>query len=445
MPRKKNRNRGGRKTPNLLGPSRAESPKRALDMEKASFWQRRLKAADKAKEEFSASGQEVDNYFRSRHAALFTSPSVRDYFMKFDGAAAVSVPKSAQVRNALGPHLYVLNPKRNVNPKTNDMVMLAMGRALAAYTNRTPRESRLARECRRSIDDALLRGRGFMYTGWDDTLEVITSWYVSSTDVFIDPDVSSMDEAEWIAVRRVVPLFRAEREVKDKWRKRGLKANYRSETTDGSASSGDIGSNKNEGQAPLTNDLVELFDVYSKMGPGMRGQDFPEKPGRRNPDDYVKLTVCMDHPVPLYEDEWEIPLYLDRDWPLVPLDFIETLDELWPESVMSQVMPLQKAMDLLTSLELNSCKMRAKVVVLGDSSLDAKIQQRIKNGTPSEYLAVDMKQGENLRDKFMTLDFGRNPTEVAQARDFLERQFEATTGLTALVTGGGDPGSSKDR
>lgn len=452
MPRNKNRNRrrnrkrsSERETPQLLGPTQSATPRRSLDVLKARYWQRRLKAADKAKEEFTENGREVDDYVRSRHASLFSSPSVRDYFMQFDGAAAVSVPKSAQVRNNLGPHLYLENPKRNVNPKTSDLVMLAMARALEAYINRTPREARLKRECRRTIDDSLLRGRGFMKTGWDQTLEVITSWYVSSGDVFIDPDVTTFEDAEWIAIRRVVPLFRAEREVKEKWRKRNLKANYRSETSDskGETSSGDLDmEGTDENDAPLTNDLVELFDVYSKMGPGIRGHDFPEKPGRRDDVDFVKLTVCMDHDVPLFEGDWEIPLYLDRDWPLVAIDFVETLDVLWPESVMSQVMPLQKAMDLLTSLELNSCKMRAKVVVVGDSSLDVKVQQRIKNGTPSEYLAIDLKQGERLQDKFMTLDFGRNPTEVAQARDFLERQFEATTGLTELVTGGQSPGAA---
>lgn len=424
------------------GPPSAENEakrarKTALSVAKATFWKGRIRAAKAEKAAFSDAARDVDAYFKSKHEALFGSEAATENFMEFSGAAAVSVPKAAQIRGAMGPHLYPLNPKRTVSPKSADGVMLGLSRALAAYINRTPRESKLARQCRKVIDDSLLRGRGFMRTGYDPMLGIVTSWYESSKNVLIDPDVTDWVDAEWIAIRKVMPLWRAKREIKDKWRKKNLRGNFRS------IEAGEEDDGDQAKSASLTNDLLECYEVYSKMGAGQLGLDFPDS-YKEEDNDYVKITVSLTHDVPLGETDWETPFYLDRDWPLEPIDFVETLDELWPESVMSQVLPLQKTMDLLTSLRLNSCKMRGKFVMLGAMDLPAKAQQQIRNGTPAEYVTVKLKPGERLSDKFMHLPLGSAPTEISEERAFLERQFEATTGLTSAITGASE-GQAKDR
>jgi len=439
MPR---RGKGKKRGQDVLASAERAARRRSIDTEKANYWQDRLRAGILAKTEFTSTAREVDNYFKSKHASLFDSSSVRDYFMEFDGSAAVSVPIAAKIRSALGPHLYPLNPKRNVNPKGEDKVFLGLSRVLSAYINRTPREGKLAREFRKDIDDSLLRGRGFMRTGYDTMQGIVTSWYVSSKNVLIDPDVDSWEDAEWIAIRQVLPLWRAKRQIKDKWRKKNLKGNYRSLISGGEDGDASKDTDRTKGAA-LTNDLLEFYEIYSKMGAGQLGHDFPDN-YKEGDNDFVKITVSLTHEVPLGESEWEAPLYLDKDWLLEPIDFVETLDELWPESTMGQILPLQKGIDLLTSLALNSCKMRGKFVMLGDADLPASAQKQIKYGTPSEYIPIKMKVGDDIRKKFMALPMGAAPAEIAEERAFLERQIEATTGLTSAVTGAPE-GQAKDR
>ncbi len=409
--------------------------RRELDKKKAAIWKEKIRAAIKAKAAFSKQAKEVDSYFKARHAELFDSPNLSDHFMTFEGASAVSVPKSAQMRNNLGPHLYPQTPTRNVNPKTTDTVMLGLARVLEAYINATPREAKLARETRRAIDDSLLRGRGFLRTGFDPTQEIVTSWYVSSRDVLIDPDATCWQDAYWIALRKVTPLWQAKREIKDGWRKKDLTANYRSVEVTSSGQDSYEENDRDSEEVAITNDMVEAWEIYSKMGGGQLASGFPD--GHPEGDsDFVKVTISMGHEVPLYEGPWETPLYLDKDWPVEPLDYVETLDELWPESVMGQVIPLQRTIDVLTSLSLTNCKMRGKFVMFGDETLSPKYQKQIRNGSPAEYIPVSVKPTDRpVGERFKVMETGSAPPELAAERAYLEQQFEIATGLTPVVQG----------
>jgi len=396
------------------------------------FWSQRITAGRKARASYDEMAEEVVSFFKAKHDRLFQEVSIKRAFMDFSGEVAVSVPKVAQARNSLGPHLYPVNPIRTVTPNTDSPVMLALSRVLAAYLNYTPREAKLARQARRAIDDALLRGRGFLETYYDEVLEIVTSRYQSSKDVLIDPDVDCLEDAEWIAIRSVLPLWRLKRQTrrKDQWRIRDLRDDKHRK---GDA---DAWMRSDEDDATPTNQLVEVWRVYSKMGRGIRGFDFEGGfEGYKDDNDFVCLGIVEGHDVPIFERDWEVPLYLDKEWPLVPLDYVETIDELWPVSLMGQVMSLQKGMDLITSLQLSSCKQRGRFLMLGDARLDQQIQQRIKEGGPAEYLPVPLEQNEKLTDKFMVVPMGAISQELRLEREFYEREIETTTGVTPVVHG----------
>ena len=444
MPRTGKRNKRKAKKPG------GGAGRRPLDLKKHKWWKDRLLASMEAKADFSTSAKEVDNYFRSAHDSLFNSPTTRSNFLDFRGAVAVSVPKSAQIRAAMAPQIYVSNPQRQVVPRGHDTVMLGLAKVLETYINRTPIESKLERQGRKQVDDGLLRGRGFMFTGWDDVLEIITSWAISSRDVLIDGSSYSLAEAEWIAIRRKVPLFRLKREIEDGWRKKNLKGTHTmGSSTETPEEYGDLDDREKEGvdHGP-TNDMVEVWDIYSKMGSGVMGADFPGSEKRKDPgadQDFVKLSCVLSHDVLIFEGDWEVPLYLDREWPIEALDFVETLDQLWPESIMSQVMPLQKAMDLLTSLALISCRNRGRTILYGDKSEEKRVQELVKGGEACVYVGFEPDTKRTpMSHRFGVLDLGRQTPEISIERDFIASEFERTTGLTAAVTGGEDQGA-KDR
>lgn len=429
-------------------PSKSQR-RRSRNEQVVKFWSRRLDAAKAEKEEYSKLAKEVQGFFKSRHEKLFESSSVSDHFLKFQGAAAVSIPKTAQIRNSLGPHLYYKRPIRKITPNTDDGVMVALARVLEAYLAYTAKEGGFSRQSRKAINDSLVRGRGFLQVGWDDEREIITSWFVSSKHVFLDPDVDCMEDCEWIAVRIREPIWRTQRRLKDRgesWRGKGLKPNVvvGMHSIDHEYDELDDEEKDETTKVSHSNELLEYYRIYSKMGAGVRGSDWPGAMERYDDsDDYVALEICVNHDTPLYEGDWEVPLYLDKAWPLCELDFVETDDDLWPISIMGLVLPLQVELNLLSSLMLNSAKHRGKVVIAGDKSMEAQVQARIRSGGMAEYVGVELKQGERLDQKVRVLDFGHSPPEIMLEREYITREFEATTGVTPVVHGAQVEGSQE--
>lgn len=444
MPRKRRRKKKQDAYAEAFGleePAAKRSSRREKHVFIANYWRERIQAGLQVKERYLREAKEVVGMFKSRHD-VFMRGDVRANFMKFSGGAAISVPKAAQARNALGPHLYQSNPKRELTPRTDDGVLLALARVLEAYVNYTPGESKLVREVRKAIDDSLLRGRGFMQTGFDPYLEVITSWFVSSLDVLIDPDVYDIKHAEWVAIRKREPLWRVKRRLKSRqtrWRLKGLEANMQltyhpEEDTDRDGADSDAAKHR----FLPSNAILEYWEVYSKMGTGVRGfvdGENDDTPDYTDDQDYVRLEIALSHDVPIDQTEWEIPLYLDRDWPIVPLDLVEAQDELWPISLMSLVTPLQNGLDLVYSLRLNSCKERGKVRVIVPKDLETKAVDQIRFGSPSECIAVEAKQGWRLDERFKVLDMGALSPEIRAMGEDIERQMDATTGVTPTLHG----------
>ncbi len=441
MPRHKRRGRTSKEEANAVK-SRQGSKDR--DKKIAEFWSRRIRAGIAAKADYDAVAREVMEFFKSDHAKLYEAVSTRQHFMDFRGSACLSIPKIAQMRNALGPRLYHAKPVRTVTPSTDDQVMRGLALSLRRYLNYTVKEAKFAKQMRKAIDDGLLRGRGFLLQTWDSVREIITSRYVSSQDFVFDPDFDDIEDAEWIAYRCREPFWKTERRVPDKWRVRDLKKKCERSDSDAPREEGE----KRRPTGPSASSSAEVLEywvVLSKMGKGFRGSDMTDSERYDDSEDYCRLEIVLDHEVPISEGKWDIPLYLDKDWPVAYFEPIETLDSRWPESPGGQILPLQKGVDLYTSLNLVGNKNRNRVVILGDAKLEAKIQQQLHSGTSADYLSVDIPNGMSLDSVVKVLDFGGGSTlESAAERDFLLSQMEATTGVTNAVTGGEEQ-DAKDR
>lgn len=401
-----------------------------------SFWSGRIRAAQDVKKTYTATAREVNSYLKASHSDLYSSELVRNNFMDFQGASAVSVPKIAQMKNSIGPRLYLAKPERNVSYRGDDNVLLGLARLFQTYLNHTARETNVAEHLRNSIDDGLTRGRKFLRQTWDDVRKIVTSTYLSSLDVVFDPDFNNIRDAQWIAVRHREPLWQVKRRVP-----RGRATGLEKIAFDGAVDQGDdrdIGSNPKPG---ATTRIVEWWEVLSKMGCGFRGVEFEHDEYPDDKDDFVRLEVVVGHPKLLAEGDWDVPLYLDRDWPISWKDFIEIPDTAWPESVAGQVLSCQKAIDLLTSLRLNSCKNRDRVIVAVTADLDKEAQGVLKNGSPADFLPIRIPTGQSLESVMKVLDFGTGSPESGMERSFLLQEMETAMGATQLVTGGQDSGA----
>ena len=405
----------------------------------AKFWNDRIVAGLKAKEEYTKKAEEVLAYFKDSDI-LFDRGALASKFMDFGaGTATVSVPKVAQLKASLGPRLYLPKPDRNLTARTDDGVYIALTRILETYINYVSTEAKLSQEVRKTIDDAMLRGRGFLETGWDDVRKCVSSWYVSSADIIIDPDVSDMGDAEWIAIRKKESFWRTKRRVKEKWRVKDLEDAIKSHGSthdkidiyDGKEKKTDV---------PASNYTSEYWVVLSKMGYGFRGFEMDEDK-YDDSKDFCRIEISIDHEYPLAEGEWPIPLYLDREWPITKMDFVETPDSLWPSSIMGQVLPAQKAIDLLTSLRITSCKNRDRLVVFCDSRVEREVQDVLRKGTAADFIPLDVRKGHRLQDSEMIADFEAGSVETANEREFLIQQIEVTTGIMQAITGAPQSGA----
>jgi hypothetical protein len=420
---------------------------REVDRLKADFWTERINAAKEVKKPYTTTSGEVLHYFKAQHDKLYQSLTDAGV-MDFDGMLQVSVPKVAQMKNTIAPRLYVAKPDRSVTPISPDPVMIALGRALGAYLTYTAREAHFARTVRQTVDDGLIRGRMLLRQVWDEIRGIVTSIHLASTDFLFDPDFTEIGDGAWIAIRHREPLWQMKRRL-PKWRLKGLDK-ILDDVADTEASVDE--DEEDNDDAPkkdrATAEIVEWWEVLSKMGCGFRGATMKDYTRYKKQDedggDYVRLEVVPGHRTILKEGDWDVPFYMDRDWPISWGDLVETPGSSWPESPMGQVLALQKAVDLLTSLRLVSCKNRDRLVLLMDKKISGVAQDTLRCGSSADLIPIDMPSGYSLESLVKVLDFGQGSAESALERDFLLREMDTTLGTTSMVTGGQDSGA-KDR
>lgn len=419
----------GKKDKGLAG---VDPKTRIRDNELADFWTTLINRGLDAKKNYTATAKLVETYLGTDHSALYQDTN----FMDFKGSSAVTIPKIAQMRNTLGPRLYQTKPVRTITPRTEDGVMLGLARCLEATLNYTVRECNFKKQLRRSIDDGLIRGRGFLFQDIEPVRGMPTSRFVSSMDVVFDPDFEEIEDAKWIAFRCSEPLWETKRRVTEKWRTKNLGRDADITTHKGP-------DDKRESKESISSDQVTYWRVFSKMGAGFRGM---EKSSRRDDTkDFVYLEIVLDHEVPLAEGPWEVPFYLDKDWPLSHFDPIDPVGTGWPDSIGGQVLGSQQAIDLLSSLRLSSCKNRDRTLLIGDKDLmDPLAIHTLRHGTAADFIGLSLNQGKTLADVVMPINFGVGSQESLVEREYHTQQIEVTTGVTDALHGGQEAGA-KDR
>lgn len=408
--------------------------RKEADQRKVKVWESYLRAGETEREVYDQQAKENLDYYHGRHEEQFKK--LLQAFTQLQPGQAIKVNKAAQIRAVLGPKVYQQNPTRQINARITDSVSKAMAAVMRSYVNYTPNETNLRRELRKAIDDSLMRGRGFMQTGFDDSRELVTSWAVPSNQVVIDPDATSLEDAYWVAVRHVRPLWEVRDEI-EPWRAKGLKANAKGKagsTAEDDDTELEAQEAEDELNAGGTNELVAYYEVWSKMGNGLdRGIEADNQDATS--DDWVRLWIKPGHHCPLLEGEWDAPLYFDDEWPLVALDLVAPIDQLWPTSLMEQARQHIRALDVLATLSLHLAKIHAREIYFVSSKLSTQVIAKIENGPPTTVVHVPHQSGQLLRDMIQRFDTGQGKYDVVQAMQWHERELGMITGLLDVLTG----------
>lgn len=405
-------------------------------------WTRWLKRGWSKKGKFTKTAREVDSYFKGEHDSFYDSDALRQW-CDLEHAPKLTINLAFQIRGWLAPNLYQRNPTRKVTARTNDSVLVAFTRVVEAVLNYTPNECHLADESRIVCDEAVMDGRGASYSGIDDVLGLPTTWRVAIEDVVIDPDARRPEDALWIAYRRRIPIWQVEEDYASDEAKRvsndeGLRQTLCAYEPDNGEADDETTSADDEDEDG-TNELVTVYEVYSRMGYGWRGLDVPEE--FADLDDSVKfrkIVLVEGHDRPVFLGRWETDLYVDRVWPFSFLDLTPTKNSLWPVSLMAAAMPHQRAINLLSTIALDKAKTHARELIAVPKGLPQEVKDQIVTGGLTEVLEVAGNDPSmRLSDLVQKWESGAISPEIREQIAFHMDMFGQITGLLPILKGSG--------
>lgn len=338
------------------------------------------------------------------------------------------------------------------------------------YLNYTPNELKLKEEFRKAIDEALIKGRGCLYTqlykppGAEFTM--VGTFFDSVDNLVIDPDAEDLLDAKWVAQRNCHPVWEVERQFHLK--PGSLKGNGESTLAKQST---DIDPNgflqRHRGE---TADLLTYYKVWTRMGIGGRlrsGAMNHLRPFLEGFGDYCYLVLAHGVPYPLnlppevtsqpnlvdpatgqlaYEllrrVAWPIPFWLDapNPWPVTFIDFHQAPKSSWPMGHLTPAMGYQKAIDWLISMMTSKIRTTSRDFIVMAKSADDEHKAAIQRGDDLTILEVDKVPGQD--DLTKLVNFLQHPPMNDDSMAMLEllmSQFEMATGMNETLYGqGGD-------
>lgn len=442
------------------------------------------------------------------------SPSLDDGVLPAPGLR-VEINKVAELVQLFGPALYHRNPIRKVSPRQSPALppdlwnllaptlpprggrdpLLAMqaqmqmqahvqrvqamqqqaqqrtsldqARALLleSYLNATPPALDLKSESRNAIDEALIKGLGVLvsepYEPPGSGRRMVGSFYQAVDDLVIDPDMRSLRDAKWIAIRCRHPHWEVEEEYglpRDSLKGVATQASAGKQAeTDAAGADGQFAQRRGQ-----TNDLVTYWKIWSKMGLGGRlaGVTSSVRDISDTFGPYCYLVVADGLPYPLnvppgivdrIEDvdsdaaltmersaqervAWPTPYWADDSWPITPIAFHWVPGEVWPMSHLKPAMGELKAINWIWSMLVSKVKTASRDFIAILKSTSDEVKNKILHG--ADYTMIEVEAIHDSIDKMVK--FLQHPEfnpEIYKVLQGLTELFDRRTGLTELLYG----------
>jgi hypothetical protein len=397
----------------------------------------------------------------------------------------VVVNKTFEFVTLFGPTLYYENPIRVARPRAPIQVPVELfpnpamfypiavqedrnvrlnglrGVCLETYLNYLPYEFGLAQESRCSIEEALIKGRGCMWTELyqppGTTWKVVRSYYDSVDHLFVDPDSMSFEHAMWIAKRCIQPVWQVERDFG--LRRGSLRGNYES-----MAQQAAVMLDENlqyDRRRGFTNDLLVFYKIWSKMGMGGRLAGINQ--AYRGPlemfGDYCYLVVAENTPFPLNlspdvvnvpgfasdpsqvfaRTAWPTPFWaIGRDeWPVSNLDFHPIPNTAWPMAHLKSAMGELKFLNWLASFLMGRVRTSCRDFLVVRKSLSEEFKDTILRGGDLALIELDSDMPGKVEELVQFLAHPQVNGDVFRLMEIVNTMFDKRTGLNELMYGGG--------
>lgn len=456
------------------------------------------KAAEYKKSQFQDDADEALRFFNGPHDFMY-GPEYSTHSKGFQAAEGQEVPdplfrmtinRVAEMVQLFGPVLYHKNPYRQVNPRKvpgppmemlgdpmNPMVQAAFmaltqqvaqqrgqdkarASVLEFYLNYTPNELGLKDESRRAIDEAIIKGMGCLWTESftppGSQTQIIGSFWDSTDNLFIDPDMHSIKEAKWIARKCVHPVWQVEQDYGlAPGSLKGTLESYGTQADNNASPDGDYAHKQG-----VTNDLICYYKIFTKMGVGGRLTGSPGQKAyldRLGPileafGDYCYLVVAEDVPyflnippelldAPGAEQEimarleWPVPYWADDEWPMTPIIFHEIPGCVWPMSHLKPGMGELKFLNWAYSYLAGKIRTTSRdfIAVLKEAGEDLK--SKILNGHDLTCLELEGTTHKTIQEVVQFLQHPQFNGDIWKVIQAIEMNWEKRVGLTELAYG----------
>ena len=453
-------------------------------------WLGKIREAERHKTGFNDVAKQCMSFFSGAMNFMWES----DFFSKHIGVPyspkfKICIQKGFELVSLFGPSLYWRNPERTVKSREQSALdpelfagdpeaemlyqQLSQGsqqrkvsadivsQLLEYYLNYTPSEQPggLAWHSTEAITECLVKGRGCLWpkpykpAGSDRVLT--GSFYDSVDNLLIDPDATSLQDAQWIAQRVVQPIWQVEKEF---GYAAGALSSYGSHES--AMSQGERGGDEwaSERKAGKTFDLLTYFKVYSKGGIGGRLSGLNDAQNRlgRSIDqvvgDHAYICVSPAVPFPLNahpeqiphasDDEtrrrfqWPIPFWMDNRgrWPVAILDFYRKPNDPWAIAPLAPGLGELTFLNIMISSMCNRIHTASRTIIGASESLSPAVESAIKSGADLAYLKLGSHEME-LEKLIKFIDTPNVSRDVWEIIDRVMNMFDRRTGLTELMSG----------
>lgn len=324
------------------------------------------------------------------------------------------------------------------------------------YLNWIPTEYNLAREARTALPEALVKGRGLVWHHMEQSPfgPMPVSNYDTVDGLLIDPDAEQLRDAAYVVRIRNRSAWKLASEFNIPVSQiRGLRKSTHQQATETAYDRDGI---PDEERSKL--DVVEYYEVYSRMGIGVRLRDTEDVLKQYNEaleslGPYIHLVIIpgLDHPANLPPDimanpdgaaelaarlEWPIPFHQNFDpWPCTVLDFYPNARNPWAQSPLEGCMPLLVFIDHLYNFIMSRIRSTCRDIFVTSTQLEEALQNALVSGFDQEIVPYDGEPGRDLDEMIHILKMPELNPDCWRIIPMIEQAFQESSGMTPLLHG----------
>lgn len=453
-------------------------------------WGRRIEAGKQARQAWMTVANMCDKFFRGDSNFMWKDDFRKEFMPGMSGSNfQITLNKAFELVAIFGPTLFWQYPHRKVQsyrPPDETIIAQILGQgdeqtmqAISAqsqqdqlvregrnslmelYLNWSQREQPggLAGEAEHAITEALVKGRGLLWTeaySFPGDPAVFTgSFFDSVENLIIDPDCKDpqLRDCMWIARRHVNPIWQVERMF-------GYPRGYLS--TYGTRSSAEYQVREEPDgvrDEQQTFDRIEWYEIWSRGGIGgrIKGVDFDTVTHLEDVAGdfaYICYSPKVKHPLNLRPDDiyegdddsvrekvsWrtanfgvKFECWRDGRWPVEILDFYPQPRSAWPIPPIAPGLGELIGLNILTSAFIEQAWENRKQIISVLKEASDDVENALKSTSNPAIIKISRQTTSSIRDLIQFLDRPKMNTDMLKAIDYLSELFDKRTGLSEIM------------